>query len=76
MFSYEVDNDSTITTTAESNTNSITASNISSIPVIINEYTDPSILDAINEVEGYINPNSLDEVDLLEVEENDLNDSE
>ena len=76
MFSYEVDNDSTITTVAESNTNSIIASNISSLPVIINECTDPSILDAINEVEGYINPNSLDEDDVLEVEENDLNNSE
>ena len=30
----------------------------------------------INEVEAYINPNSIDGENLLEVEENDLNNSE
>ena len=51
-------------------------SSTSSIPVITNEDSNPSILDAINEVEDYINQNSLDKDDLLEVEETYLNNSE
>ena len=43
-------------------------SSTSSLPVITNEDSNPSILDAINEVEDYINQNSLDKDDLLEVE--------
>ena len=50
-------------------------SSTSSLPVITNEDSNPSILDAINEVEDYINQNSLDKDDLLEVEVTYLNNS-
>ena len=48
----------------------------SSIPDNTKEDSDPSILHVINEVEAYINPNSFEWDNLLEVEENDLNNSE
>lgn len=54
-------------TAAESNTSNITASSTSNLPININGDTDPSIKDATNEVEDYINSNSLDEDDLLQV---------